>query len=300
MGWIVFLALAIPLVGVIAWVALDESFVRIEPGQLGLLLVHGRATDTVLEPGPHWVPALRRRLVQTYPALELSFTAGTDGRSEDDTDPLARFTPPLLVNLGDRNPVTVSYTVRFRLDRERLILIHDRFGPDGIWTAVRDASARVLRSQLGRPDLAIDDLVGPEREALEQQLADAVTGALGDDGLLVTSFFLGDLDLGRAGEVIEAIARARLELEREQAEAAMRLARAQIDADLAPFIAAVATDAALRYREVDSWRELARSQASGVVLPPARRPARGSGAGADSAASESLAAVEPAPPADDA
>jgi regulator of protease activity HflC (stomatin/prohibitin superfamily) len=299
-AWIVFLALAIPLIGVIAWVALDESFVRIQPGQLGLLLVHGRATDTVLEPGPHWVPALRRRLVQTYPALELSFTAGTDGRSEDDTDPLARFTSPLLVNLGDRNPVTIAYTIRFRLDRERLILIHDRFGPEGIWTAVRDGSARVLRSQLGRPDLVIDDLVGPERAQVEQQLADAVTGALGDDGLLVTSFFLGDLDLGRAGEVIEAIARARLELEREQAEAAMRLARAQIDADLAPFIAAAATDAALRYREVDSWRELARSQATGVVLRPARRPTGGAGSGGDSAASEAPASVEPAPPADDA
>ena len=103
-GWIIFLVLAIPLVGVIVWVALDESFVRIEPGQLGLLLVRGRATDTVLEPGPHWVPALRRRLVQTYPSLELSFTAGADGRSEDDTDPLARFAPALQVNLGDREP----------------------------------------------------------------------------------------------------------------------------------------------------------------------------------------------------
>jgi regulator of protease activity HflC (stomatin/prohibitin superfamily) len=297
-GWIIFLALAIPLVGVIVWVALDESFVRIEPGQLGLLLVHGRATDTVLEPGPHWVPALRRRHVETYPSLELSFTAGGEGRTDEDTDPLARIAPTLQVNLGDRNPVTVAYTVRFRLDRERLPVVHERFGPDGIWTAVRDNSARVMRAQLGRSDLVIDDLVGPERQQLEKQLADEVTVALADDAFVVTSFFLGDLDLGRAGEVIEAIARARLELEREQAEAAMRLARAQIDADLAPFIAAVATDAALRYREVDSWRELARSQQAGVMLPPVGRPAAGTVGG--SAAPEAPQAAEPEPPADEA
>ena len=298
MGWIIFLVLAIPLVGVIAWVALDESLVRIEPGQLGLLLVRGKATDTVLEPGPHWVPALRRRLAQAYPSLELSFTAGVDGRGDDDTDPLARFAPALQVNLGDRNPVTVGYTVRFRLDRQRLILVHERFGPDGIWTAVRDGSARVLRTQLGRSELVVDDLVGPERNRLEEQLAAEVTRALAEDGLEVTSFFLGDLDLGRAGEVIEAIARARLELEREQAEAAMRLARAQIDADLAPFIAAAATDAALRYREVDSWRELARSQPAPVVLPPARR--RGTGRAGGPAAPEAPSGAEPAPPADEA
>ncbi len=52
----------------------------------------------------------------------------------------------------------------------------------------------------------------------------------------------------------------------------MRLARAQIDADLAPYIAG-ATDAALRYREVDSWRELARSQPTRIVMPTPARPA---------------------------
>jgi hypothetical protein len=45
MGWIIFLAIAVPLLAVVAWVVFDDSFVRIEPGQLGLLLIHGRATD---------------------------------------------------------------------------------------------------------------------------------------------------------------------------------------------------------------------------------------------------------------
>ncbi len=48
MEWIIFAAIAIPILGVIAWVVLDDSFVRIEPGQLGLLLVKGRATDIAL------------------------------------------------------------------------------------------------------------------------------------------------------------------------------------------------------------------------------------------------------------
>ena len=285
MGWIIFLALAIPLVGVIAWVALDESFVRVEPGQLGLLLVHGRATDRVLEPGPHWVPALRRRMVQTYPSLELSFTAGAGAEDSVPEATIERVAPALQVTLGDRHTVAVSYTLRVRLDREKLVEVHERFGPDGIWAAIRDESARCVRARLADGEVRIEDLVGPERQRVEGQLAEDITQALTDDGMLVTSFFLGDLGLGRAGEVIAATARARLELEREQAEAEMRMVRARIDADLAPYLAS--TDAALRYREVDSWRELAHAQTPGLVVPSPGQPRA-------STTSEGTAAPEPA------
>ena len=49
----------------------------------------------------------------------------------------------------------------------------------------------------------------------------------------------------------------RLELQREEAEVAMRVARARIDAELGPYIDRATSDAALRYREVDSWRDIA-------------------------------------------
>ena len=270
MAWIIFIALALMLLGAIAFVALDESFVKIEPGRLGLLLVHGKATDRVLEPGPHWVPALRRRMVQTYPSVEMSFSAGRDELATVEDSAVERGGATLHVNLGDRNVVDVSYTLRFSLDRERLRIVHERFGPDGIWAAVRDQAARTLRAMLSKAEVSVESLAGAERTAIEKQLADDIATSLAEDGIVVASFFFGNLDLGRAGEAIEATARARLELEREKAEAEMRLARAQIDADLAPYIAG-ASDAALRYREVDSWREFARSQPTGVVMPPPSR-----------------------------
>jgi regulator of protease activity HflC (stomatin/prohibitin superfamily) len=269
MGWIIFLVVAVPLIGVVAWLMLDESIVRIEPGQLGLLLVHGKATDRALDPGVHWVPALRRRMVQPYPSLELAFRAG-GWESESAADGLERAGPPLRVTLGDRTTVTASYTVRFRLDPPMLREIHNRFGPDGIWAAVRDQSARTLRDRLGDPQIGIDDLFGSARRALETQLSEEMSGALAGDGFVVTMFHLGDLDLGRTGEVIDAAARAGMELQREEAEAAMRLARARIDAELKPY---VTEEAALRYREVDSWRDLA--QPARLVVPPARRVAGG-------------------------
>jgi regulator of protease activity HflC (stomatin/prohibitin superfamily) len=279
-GWIIFLAIAVPLLGVVAWVLFDDSRVRIEPGQLGLLLVHGRATDRVLEPGPHWVPALRRRMAQIYPSLELTFRAGDPGAASPSD--LERAGPAPRVTLGDRASVAVSYAVRFRLDPAMLRELHNRFGPEGIWAAVRDETARTLRTSLADPDVGIDDLFGTARAGLEQRVGDAVQQRLGELGFVVTMFSLGDLDLGRTGDVIQATARARHELEREQAEAATRVARAKVDADLSPYLPAPGADAAIRYREIDSWQELARSSPLGPLAagrPAALEAPTGGGAG---------------------
>jgi hypothetical protein len=278
-GWIIFLAIAVPLLGIVAWLLFEDSFVRIEPGQLGLLLIRGRATDKALDPGPHWVPALRRRMVQIYPSLELTFRAGDTATTP--ASELERGGPAPLVTLGDRLTAVVCYTIRFRLDPEMLREVHNRFGPDGLWAAVRDESARTVRASLADPSLGLDDLFGTARGGIEARLGNDVSTALAALGFLVTMFSIGDLDLGRTGEVIQATARARHELEREEAEAAMRTARAKIDADLAPYLTSPATDAAIRYREVDSWQELARAtgfvqqalnRAAALEAPPAAAP----------------------------
>jgi hypothetical protein len=273
---------------VVAWVVFDDSFVQIEPGHLGLLLIRGKATDRAFDPGPHWVPALRRRMVQVYPSLELSFCAGSAVPAAPASE-LERAGPAPRVMLGDRVTAIVSYTVRFRLDPAMLREIHNRFGPDGIWAAVRDDSARTIRTVLAQPDVGLGDLFGPARAELEERVGEEVRTTLSSLGFVLTMFTLGDLDLGRTGEVVQATARARHELEREEAEAAMRMARAKIDADLAPYLGTPSTEAAIRYREVDSWQELART--TGPVHWSLKR-----GAAADAPASPDATPVdEPAP-----
>ena len=41
------------------WLVIRNSLVRVPMGQLGLLVVRGRSTDTSLLPGLHWDTALR-------------------------------------------------------------------------------------------------------------------------------------------------------------------------------------------------------------------------------------------------
>jgi regulator of protease activity HflC (stomatin/prohibitin superfamily) len=256
-GWVIFLAIAVPLLAVVAWVLFSDSLVHVAPGQLGLLLVRGKATDRALEPGPHWVPAIRRRMMQPYPSLELSLRTGrTDALP---TSSLEWAGPAPVVTLGDRVSAVVGYTVRFRLDQTRLRVIHNRFGPDGIWAAVGDETARTVRTALASPSVRVDDLFGDARRELERHIGDAVTAALAELGFIVTRFSLADVDLGRTGDVIQAIGRARHDLERELADQAVRVTRAKVDADLLRQAATLPVDTPIRYRELEAWDDAVRA-----------------------------------------
>ena len=249
-GWIILAILLIPALGFLVWVVLSASFVRVPAGRNALLLVRGRPTDTTLPPGLHFIFALRRRMVVTYPSVELSYRAGGVSGPSDQPD-LDCVGEPVSLVLGDRVQATVGYTVRFQLRPDGLRLVHERFGPEGIFGIVRDESGLVITTALGRTGTGVADVVGEPREASQSAVSDQLASALAEDGLELVAFVLGGIDLGRTGEVIQAVSRAPHELDHEQAMAAVRLAQATHDAEL------VAVDAdPWRYRETDLWREL--------------------------------------------
>jgi hypothetical protein len=273
-AWVILLVVGGLVVVLVGWLLLDNSVVKVEPGELGLLLVRGKTTDQVLPPGPHIVIALRRRMVQPYPSLELAYRAGAAAVASTE---LERGGPALSGVLGDRTALVVSYTVRFRLNLNELPSVHERFGRAGIWSAVRDLSGRAVRATLCDERYGVDDLFGGARRSLEEELGTAVGQALSAEGLTLVHFSLGDVDLGRTGEVIQATARARFGLAREEAEAATRVVRARHDAELGSAIGRTSIDSALRYREVDAWHDVALTLLErGAVLPGAvGRPAGG-------------------------
>jgi regulator of protease activity HflC (stomatin/prohibitin superfamily) len=286
---VVLLVVGLPLLGLFLFLLLQSSWVQIESGKLGLLTIRGRATDTSLPPGRHWVPALRRRAIVEYPSRELSYRAGEpawvadpygsadaterSARSREDdaaeAEPdLERSGPALPVALGDRAEARVHYTVRFRLDTDQLRSVHERFGPYGLWGVVRDTSARTLALALNGPDRTVEDVVGPRRTELNQALESALREALAVDGFVLTLFHLSRIDLGRSGEAIQAVVRAKYELDRERAEAETRRLRAHNDAELAAALGDVRLDSVLAYREAELWREVAQRDTNvSVVLP---------------------------------
>ena len=268
-AWVVFLAVALPVLGILGWLLLESSFVRVPPGSLGLVTKRGRATDTALPPGPHWVPSFRRLDVVEYPSQELAWVTHA-GPLPEPSSGLERHDEALRVVLGDRAVATVAATARFRLEPDRLREVHDRFGPEGIWAAVRDRTHHVLTGSLGDPAVGVEHLFGNERRALESRLTADLHTALGADGFRLVLFTLGPVDLGRTGEVIQATVRARAELAREEAEAAVRLAQVRNDAAVRAVLTHEgAADSSLRYREIEVLRELVARGASGPLNVPA-------------------------------
>jgi hypothetical protein len=69
----------LPIIGLLAWLLLAASFVRVPSGSLGLVMIKGKATDKALPPGGHFVPALRRQMIEEYPSVELAYRAGAAG-----------------------------------------------------------------------------------------------------------------------------------------------------------------------------------------------------------------------------
>ncbi len=262
------------IVGGLVWLLLENSFVRVDIGNLGLLIIKGRATDHVLQPGPHFTPALRRYMVQTYPSLELSYRAVERDRFEELETGLECIGPPLRVTLGDRAVVTLAYTARVRLVPEQLRSVHERFGANGIWSAIRDLSDRVVRSTVNDPNVGIDDLFGPARHALNAALASALSHAFADAGFEMTLFTLGETDLGQIGDVVEETLKSRFELERETAEAAVRVAMIRNDAKVKPTLSIDASDLAMRYRENEVWRDLVHVLAGRAAVAPPRQTSR--------------------------
>lgn len=245
----------------VAWLVLLETSIRVEPGTLALLLKRGKATGRAVGPGRHFVTPWSKLTMQVYPSRELTLVGGgpptTDPRVEYVDDPLA-------VILADRAAATVSYTARCQLEPTSLKDVHDRFGPEGIWPALRDATRAALMAELQR-DTTVDDAFEPA--PLEERCSSALAEALAKGGFTLRGFSLRAIDLGETGAVIQETVRAKSEAEREQALADVRRLRIVNDAALVEDLG-VEADLLLRYRQLEAWRDVLQRWNGTQPIPP--------------------------------
>lgn len=256
---------SVSIVALVVWPVLVETSIRVEPDTLALLLRRGEATSRALGPGRHFIQPWRKAMVQVYPAREIALLAGgvaSGDTSVDATD------APLRLHFGDKTFTELSYTIRCQLDPTKLKDVHNHFGPDGIWAAIRDTSRRSLIAEAGESTISIDDAFGDKFGALQQRLGDALRTALDDIGFELKMFSLSEIYLGETGEVIQSTLRAAAELERNTALVEVRKARLQNDAELAGLIADFDGDSCCATARSRRWE---RSSSVGAVIGRFRR-----------------------------
>jgi regulator of protease activity HflC (stomatin/prohibitin superfamily) len=254
LGWIALTGIVSTLVALlVVWFLLVETSIEVEPGTLALVLKRGAATERALTPGRHFIQPWRKAMVEVYPSRELALVAGGLASGDERVDTAEA---PLRLHLGDRTFATLSYTVRCQLDPAQLREVHDQFGPEGIWSALRDTTRSSLIAEAGADEVSVDDAFGDRFSALEKRFETALAAALGSIGFELKMFNLREIDLGETGEIIQSTLRADAELEREQAMARVRQARLENDTAMAELAAGIDGDVLLRYRQLESWREI--------------------------------------------
>jgi regulator of protease activity HflC (stomatin/prohibitin superfamily) len=250
--WILVLILA-PTVLFIVWLVLLETSVKIDPGTIGLALLRGKSTGRTLTPGRHFVRPWQKLMIQKYPSRELALVAGGVQQANPDVDYLDE---PVSVLLSDQAVAEVSYTVRCQLIEAKVHEIHESYGPEGIWSVLRDVSRRTLISESAGSGITIGNVFGDGYGELERHVSAALTDALAEVGFELKLFSLREVDLGVTGEIVQDTIRAGAELEREQAYAAVRRARIDNDGVLLAEVDGLDHELVLRYRQVDAWRDL--------------------------------------------
>lgn len=263
-GFWIFLLVLGPVLLFILWLVLLETSVRIDPGTLGLALVRGRSTGKVMDPGRHFVRPWRKVMIQTYPSRELALIAGGIQQSNPEVDYIEE---PASVLLGDGSSAQVQYTVRCQLVPGKLQGVHDTYGPEGIWSVLRDVSRRSVITECAASGMTLNDIFGDGYGALESRITNELETSLDTVGFELKMFSLREVDLGPAAEVVQSTIRAGAELERENALAAVRRARIENDAAILADVGSLDHDQLLRYRQIEAWNDLVEKWNGGAHIP---------------------------------
>jgi hypothetical protein len=205
-------------------------------------------------------------VIEIYPAVELTYLTSSDGATQPDA--LTFVDPPLPVILGDRTQATIQYTVRFKVTSEGLPIIHTRSGNAGIKGILRDESRRVLLAAFSEESVVRGAAVGPAVAALEARVSERMEQRLGECGFAMSMFNLRGVDFAETGEVIQSALRAREELERERAVGAVRLLRAEQEAQINAKLAGSVSAPTLEYLRIQAMRELIERWDGKFLTPP--------------------------------
>ena len=253
---IIFLGIFLTATATMVWVLLQDAFINIKPGEMGLIIARGKPAKTGLYPGVHF--ALRfGRVIEVYPAVEITYLTAPDANTSAPVeDSLTLYDPPLHVALGDRMSATVHYTVRFNIMRDGLPTIHTRFGTTGIKGILRDETRRVLITIMSDASVTAADTLGARRAELETRIADTLAEKLAAAGFTLVMFNLREIDLAGTTEVIQSTLRAAEELQLERARGAVRALRAEQEIAVNEKLAGSLTGPTLEYLRMQATRDL--------------------------------------------
>jgi prohibitin 2 len=211
-------------------IAFSSSYTQVQFGTVGMVTRFGRITNRIMQPGLNWKMPFVERVV-TYRTQEMVYVTeepqtGGDVRSGIYED------FPTDTTTADGQQITVKYSVRFRIDPDRITQIAEQIGNEGqVVEKVIKFHTRILARNIPKEYAALDLYAGNIQQ-VQEELEEQLRPLLADKGVILEAFGLRKIDF--EDDYVQAIEQKQIEAEnvtteRNRAEQAKWRAQSAIE-----------------------------------------------------------------------
>ena len=216
------------IVGFFVLIAVLSSYTPIEYGEVGMVTRFGGITNRILQPGLNWKLPFVERVVM-YRTQELVYTTAEEG----DTTGVGMYSDfPTDTTTADGQQITVKYSVRFRIDREKIAQIANELGDeDQLVEKVVKFHSRILARNIPKEYEALDLYTGNIQE-VQEEFGEQLRPLLQAKGVILEAFGLREISFRE--DYVRAIEQKQIEAEnvtteKNRAEQAKWKAQAAIE-----------------------------------------------------------------------
>ncbi|MGK7910563.1 MAG: prohibitin family protein [Synechococcus sp.] len=197
------------LVALVALIIIPRCLLIVQPGYEAV--VFNRLVGTELTPrkeGIHLlVPALEFPVLYDVRTQTYNMTSQNEERSQRVADSLSALT-------ADGQRVDLDISVRFRLDPDRVAVLHQKVGPGYLGKIIRPASQAVVRNVIAR--YSAIGVYSEQRAEIQDRVQTELAEVMKKEGLLLQSLLLRNVEFSREFQsAIEAKQIAEQEKQRE-------------------------------------------------------------------------------------
>jgi regulator of protease activity HflC (stomatin/prohibitin superfamily) len=218
--------LAVAGVVFLALVLASSSYVQIQYGTVGLVTRFGAVTGRVMHPGLNWKLPLIEGVVR-YRTQEIIYQTVGEGESPADYSDF-----PTDTTTADGQQIILKYSIRFRIDPERVSWIANNIGDErDVVEKVVKFHSRILARNIPKEYEALDLYTG-NIQAVQDRFQEQLTPLFAEKGVILDSFGLRKIEFTE--DYKQAVEQKQIEAEnviteQNRAEQAVYRAKAQVE-----------------------------------------------------------------------
>ncbi|MFQ5811915.1 MAG: SPFH domain-containing protein [Anaerolineae bacterium] len=218
--------LVVIVVVFVALILASSSYVQVSYGSVGLVTRFGAVTGRVMQPGLNWKIPLIESVIP-YRTQEIIYQTAEQGESQADYVDF-----PTDTTTADGQQIILKYSIRFRIDTERVSWIANNIGDErDVVEKVVKFHSRILARNIPKEYAALDLYTGNIQE-VQDQFEEQLRPLFAEKGIVLDSFGLRKIEFTE--DYRQAVEQKQIEAEtviteKHRAEQATYQAQAQVE-----------------------------------------------------------------------